>query len=135
MAKLLRQKYRVDPATSPAFECGSYVRAVGRDMGTGQITEITEATILNQKTRKLDYLRSYTVHWLDMNDGNLEERLPEADLVQSARGVPKFDTPEEAQAWLERQAQPGNWVDKVQDAADSHSDMDIALRKLLDGDD
>lgn len=29
--------------------------------------------------------------------------------------------------------QSGNWVDTLQDSADSASDLDIALRKMLDG--
>jgi hypothetical protein len=120
---------------TPLFNVGSYVRAVGRDNGTGLIVGVGDSDVLDEKTNKVYHQRIYHVHWLDMKDkaGNTIYTFhAESDIAPSSRSVPKFSSMEEAEAWMEQQTQPGNWTGKAQDAADSSSDMDVALQKLLE---
>jgi hypothetical protein len=117
--------------SQPAHNCGAYIRKVGGDMGTGIVVGVLESDVLDEKTQKVFHQRVYHVHWLDMNDGLLYSFHPENELAPSARGVPKFKSEEEAEEWMERQVNPGHWVDGVQDAADSSADVDVALWNLL----
>lgn len=125
-------KYDMKPGTEPAFRVGAYVRKVGDDMGTGIIVAVGESDVLEEKTNRVFHQRVYHVHWLQMNNGDLYSTEPEAMLAASARSVPKFESIEEAEAWMAQQLQPGNWTGAAQDAADSASDLDVALQQLLD---
>jgi hypothetical protein len=120
---------------TPTFNIGSYVRAVGRDNGTGLIVAVGDSDVLDEKTNKVYHQRVYHVHWLDMKNPAGETIYSfhaESDLAASARSVPKFATAEEAEAWMEAQTQPGNWVAAAQDATNSSSDMDVALQQILE---
>jgi hypothetical protein len=125
-------KYDVKPETEPAFHVGAYVRKVGDDMGTGLIVAVGHSDVLEEKTNRVFHQRIYHVHWLQMNKGDLYSTEPEILLAGSARSVPKFETVEDAEAWMAQQLQPGNWTGAAQDAADSSSDMDVALQKILE---
>lgn len=129
----IERRYDLDAADQPrAHAVGSYVRKVGEDMGTGIVVAIADATVLDEKTNKVHYQRVYHIHWLHMNGGMYTQEI-EADLAASARSVPQFASAEEAEAWMEQQLKGGNWTDAAQDAVDSDADMDVELRKLLDG--
>lgn len=121
--------FTIDPDTKCLFVIGNYVRAVGRDMGTGMIIGIDQTQMLDEKTNKVTHLRHYIVRWLDKNKGLHVSLEPEGSIAPSARGVPKFDNPDDAEAWLERQLQPGNWTGKAQDAVDSDGDWRNALEQ------
>jgi hypothetical protein len=119
----------------PLHNVGSYVRAVGRDNGTGIIVGVGDSDVLDEKTNKVYHQRIYHVHWLDMKNpagDTIYSFHAEDQIAPSSRSVPKFATAEEAEAWMEQQTQPGNWTAKAQDATDSASDMDVALRKMLE---
>lgn len=120
---------------TPLHNVGSYVRAVGRDNGTGIIVAVGDSDVLDEKTNKVHHQRVYHVHWLDMKNPAGETIYAfhaEDEIAPSSRSVPKFATIEEAQAWMDQQTEPGNWTAKAQDATDSASDMDVALRKMLE---
>ena len=124
--------FDVDPNSKANLNVGAYVRAVGEDMGTGLVVAVGESECLDEKTNKIHFQRVYHVHWLDMNEGTAYRFVAEDALMPSSRSVPKFTTPEEAEAWMEAQLQPGNWTGKAQDAVDSSSDLDVALQKMLE---
>lgn len=120
---------------SPLFNIGSYVRAVGRDNGTGIIVAIGDSDVLDEKTNKVYHQRVYHVHWLDLKDpkgDTIYSFHAEGELAASSRSVPKFASQAEADAWMEQQTEPGNWTAKAQDATDSASDLDVALWKMLE---
>jgi hypothetical protein len=120
---------------TPTVNIGSYVRRVGADNGTGLVVAINDCDALDEKTSKVYHQRIYQVHWLDQKDPNGDSIYAfhaESDLAPSSRSVPKFSSMEEAEAWMEKQTQPGNWTGKAQDAADSASDLDVALMKMLE---
>jgi len=120
---------------TPTLNIGSYVRKVGSDNGTGIVVGIGDYDLLDEKTSKVYHQRTYHVHWLDLKNqagDTIYQFHPESDLAPSSRSVPKFASEEEAEAWMEKQVSPGNWTDKAQDATDSASDMDVALRKMLE---
>lgn len=125
-------KYDTDRDTKPAYNVGAYVRKVGDDMGTGLIVAVGESEVLEEATNRVFYQRIYHVHWLQMNNGSLYSTEPEILLASSARSVPKFETVEEAEAWMQQQLQPGNWTQAAQDATDSASDFDVALQQILE---
>jgi hypothetical protein len=131
-----RITHKYDNDTHEAqFNIGSYVRAVGRDNGTGLVVAINDGSVLDEKTNKVYRQRVYQVHWLDIKDatGNTVYAFhAESELASSSRSVPKFSSAEEAEAWMEQQVEPGNWTGSAQDAADSASDLDIALQKILE---
>ena len=134
MAKI-QHTFDIDSSLAPLFNVGAYVRAVGRDNGTGMIVAVSDSDVLDEKTNKVYHQRIYHVHWLDMKNpaGDTIYGLhPEGDLSPSARSVPKFASEEEAEAWMEAQTQPGNWTAAAQDATDSASDIDVALQKMLE---
>ena len=124
------------PGGTEGFNIGSYVRAVGKDNGTGLIVAVNNADLLEEDTNRVYHQRVYQVHWLDMKDatGNsLYAYHSEEELAPSSRSVPKFTSQEEADAWMEQQTQPGRWVGKVQDGVDSSADIDVELRQMLEG--
>lgn len=131
----IQHEYNIDPTSEAAFNVGGYVRAVGRDNGTGLIIAIADSDVLDEKTSKVYHQRIYHVHWLDMKSTNGQTVYmfhAEGDLAPSSRSVPKFASLEEAEAWMEKQVEPGNWTAKAQDATDSASDIDVALQKMLE---
>jgi hypothetical protein len=123
------RQFTIHPVTDRKFNVGGYVRAIGRDKGTGMIVGIDDADMLDEKTNKVVHQRIYIVRWLDMNKGQEVSFEAEAAIASSARGVPKFDNPDDAEAWLEQQLQSGNWTGKAQDAVDSDSDWRNALEQ------
>ncbi len=117
------------------FNIGAYVRAVGADHGTGLVVAVNDGQVLDEKTNKVYRQRVYQVHWLDTKDatGNSVYAFhSESELAPSSRSVPKFSSQEEADAWMEKQTETGNWTGSVQDATDSASDLDVALQKILE---
>lgn len=122
------------------FQIGQYVRHATKDQGTGKIVGINYLISINEKTNKVDHSTVYAVRWLDLTVVNSMlnpiESLPATSLRASARSVPKFATPEEAEAWLEEQQNPGGWVGKVEDSAASVGDaqgIDAEFEKLMKG--
>jgi len=115
----------------PKFKVGAYVRHVGKDLGTGKVWLIRQETYLNPQTNQVEERTWYQVEWMDMK--NIDTLMPpmtmltDADLEPSARAVPKFSTPEEAEAWMARQVEPGNWIGKVEDAQASIDEMLTAV--------
>jgi hypothetical protein len=136
MTYRIQHKFDNDLSNEP-FNCGAYVRAVGQDRGTGVVVAVNDAQCLDEKTQKVYSQRIYQVHWLDQK--NVQEITneiygfhPEKDLTPSSRSVPKFASEAEAEAWMEKQVNPGHWTDAAQDATDSASDIDVALQKILE---
>jgi hypothetical protein len=120
---------------TPTINIGAYVRYVGQDHGTGIVVGIGDSDVLDEKTSKVHHQRVYHVHWLDAKtpDGDtIYSFHAESELATSSRSVPKFASEAEAEAWMEKQIEPGNWTAKAQDATDSASDIDVALRKMLE---
>lgn len=110
----------------PVFNIGQYVRCKVEDRGTGKIELIRHETTLDRKGGVHESIL-YGVTWLDKEfapTGQPMRTLELAeDLASSARGVPKFTTVEEAEAWLEQQNSPGNWTAKIEDSQATTSDM------------
>jgi hypothetical protein len=129
------ERWDVPRDSEPRFEVGGYVRAIAQDRGTGIVLRVDHSNALDEKTRQVHFQRGYTVRWLDQNKGELITVEVEDSLAPSARGVPKFNSPEEAAAWMEGAVQSGQWVNAVQDAADTAGDFDVQLQKWLEADD
>lgn len=103
------------------FNIGAYVRAKGQDIGTGKIELVRHETTLDRKGNVVETV-IYGVTWLDTDPPSRTFAMAE-ELVGSARGVPKFDSVEEAEAWLEKQNSPGNWTAKIEDAQASTAEI------------
>jgi hypothetical protein len=131
--------FTVPEGHTPKFGIGSYVRAKDKDMGTGQIKAVSEVTVLDDAEQVVHQV-VYTVWWMDKVSERTKQRdvlrqHSEQSLESSARGVQSFKSMEEAEAWMEQQTQSGNWTDKAQDAVNSEADVDLELRKMLEGGD
>lgn len=135
----IQHTYDVDKDSEPTLNIGSYVRRIGLDQGTGLLIGISNGDVLDEKTNRVYRQRIYHVHWLDLKDSDTGQTVysfePEDAITSSSRSVPKFASEAEAEAWMDKQLQAGNWTDKAQDATDSGSDIDVALRKMLEGTD
>lgn len=106
-------------------QVGEYVRSTKEDRGTGKVN-IVRVEEYTGPDRKIHSRTSYKVQWLDLRGGDKATVLSweTDDTIQaSARNVPKFTSVEEAEAWLEQQSQPGNWVDKVEDLNATAADV------------
>lgn len=140
----MMRKLRIDPRFDvlpgdvSVHHVGAYVRRVGIDMGTGIVLGVSKGQVMDEETNHVHWQLIYTVRWLDQKlaDGATPiQHHAESELAASARGVPKFSGPADAEAWMERQVEGGNWVAKAQDATDTAGDMDVLLTQLLDEED
>lgn len=135
MTYTIDRRFLVDEGTEFEHNVGAYVRKIGEDMGTGWVIARAKGEALDPKTSTIKHSIEYIVQWLDKKTptGNVPtDRYAQSELAASARGVPKFDSPEEAEQWMEQQLQGGNWTTKAQDAVDARSDWDIGLQELTE---
>lgn len=133
----LNPNFNVDEGSEPKFNVGAYVRAKDKDMGTGSVMAVSRVTAVDDGDKVVHQV-VYTIWWMDKvhpqsGEKDVLKMHSEQSLESSARGVGKFSAQEEADAWMAQQIEGGQWVDKVQDAVDSESDVDIELRKMTEG--
>lgn len=135
MGYAIEPRFNVEPDEDFKYGVGGYVRLIGEDRGTGMVISRSRGEVLDLKDNVTHQI-IYSVHWLDQKDqtGNNDVYSfhAQVELAGSARGVPKLGDMDSADQWLEQQVESGNWTAKAQDATDSQSDIDVALRKMLD---
>lgn len=90
------------------FSCGQYVRHTKTDLGTGQVIHVNVVQQL-QPDGTIASSVTFGVRWLDQQGAPVSIESA-GNLARSMRDVPKFNTAEEAEAWMEAALEGGSWT-------------------------